>query len=461
MKKTVAALACALSFATALASPIQTDVSALKDVFAGEFKIGCLLSYRHVGFPDDPAVPGQSPVIERDGGALIARHMNSMSPGNNMKLAYTFDADSSARNAAAAKTDAERAYAETHPVIRFNGDLVAQLDWAKRRGFTFRGHTLVWHSSAPARFFLEGYAAGAPRASRETVAARMEFYVAEVMRLIHEGWPNLLSAMDVVNEAVDDAGESRTYESPWRQAFGDDSYVRLAFEFAKKYRDRYGEGQMKLYYNDYNTHLPRKAKAIARLCAPLHEAGLLDGIGMQEHDDLDGITAKAWIAGYETLEAACDEIAITEFDVALRTNEPNGVTLARQANVYAALFKCFLDRSAGSGRGKIVSVSKDGLNDALTFKANAASSIWDANNQCKPAFYEIVAMAQNYRALTDEIAKANAAFKNAAFTGGAIVNAELERALKGAKAALDANYASMESPSKALGAALAALRAAE
>ncbi len=61
------------------------------------------------------------------------------------------------------------------------------------------------------------------------------------------------------------------------------------------------------------------------------------------------------------------------------------------------LFKCFVERSFFSGRGKIISVSKDGLNDEWAFVKNA--SLWDAQNQCKPAFYEVVKVGINYNAL--------------------------------------------------------------
>src|SRR5574341_458971 len=125
---------------------IQTNVPALKNVYKNDFYIGCLLSYRNIGFPDDPPVPGQSAVITPNGGHLIKFHMNSMSPGNNMKPQFTVDINASAAayNAASA---ANKDSVDTHPVIRFNGDLIAQLNWAKRQGFTFRGHTLVWHRS--------------------------------------------------------------------------------------------------------------------------------------------------------------------------------------------------------------------------------------------------------------------------------------------------------------------------
>jgi hypothetical protein len=68
------------------------------------------------------------------------------------------------------------------------------------------------------------------------------------------------------------------------------------------------------------------------------------------------------------------------------------------------LFKLFVERSAGSGRGKIVNVSKDGLNDQYAFVANA--SLWDANNQVKPAFWAAVNVGIHYNALDSLIAHA-------------------------------------------------------
>jgi endo-1,4-beta-xylanase len=378
------------------ADPIQTNVPELKTVFVNDFKIGCLLSYRHVGFSSDPVVTGQSAVIDADGGYLIKYHMNSMSPGNNMKTMYTFDQTSSA-NAYNAASAAEKDSINTHPIIKFNADLTAQLNWAKRQGFTFRGHTLVWHSSAPQAFFYTGYNTSNVRLSKDKMMQRMENYIHDVIKLIHESWPGLLSAIDVVNESVNDGtGTFRTSGNEWYATFNDSSYVMKAFEFARKYTIEFGETQIKLYYNDYNTHNSAKADGIVKLVKPIFQAGYLDGIGMQDHDGSTPDTfptAEEWIKSYNKFDSVCTEMAVTEFDVITgNTNTPSAAILATQANQYAQLFKCFVDRSYFSGRGKIISVSKDGLNDAYTFKTNASSSLWDTRNQCKPSFYAVVNM---------------------------------------------------------------------
>jgi hypothetical protein len=280
----------------------------------------------------------------------------------------------------------------------------------------------------------------------------MENFIKEVMRILHEGWPGLLSAMDVVNEAVNEDGSDRAANNEWYTTFGDNSYVSKAFEFARKYSVQYGETQMKLYYNDYNTHVSAKADGIVALCKPIFDAGHLDGIGMQDHDAYNSPSAQQWIASYDKFSSACSEIAVTELDVRPSSNDLTSAVLTSQANQYSMLFKCFLDRSYRSGRGKVISVTKDGLNDELAFVANA--SLWDRQNQCKPAFYEVAAMAENYHALDTLIDYA-----------GGLVESEYEasqwlafsNALASAKKAMNENYSNSVSTAGVLSTARAKL----
>jgi endo-1,4-beta-xylanase len=387
---------------------VQTNVPALRAVYANDFTIGCLLSYRNIGFASDPPVPGQSPLATPPGGTLIKFHMNRMSPGNNMKPQYTVDITSSAAAYAAASTQAAKDSIDAHPVISFNGDIIAQLNWAVRQGFTFRGHTLVWHNQTPAAFFYSGYTTSGTRLTKAAMTARMGNYIEEVIRLIHTSWPGLLAAFDVVNEAIDDAtGAVRTTGNDWYTTFGDTTYVMTAFQFARQYTVQYGETQIKLYYNDYNTETPSKADGIVRLLTPIYQAGYLDGIGMQEHNNLSTPTAQTFITSYNKFNPICTEMSVTELDVATGSATPSAAVLATQANQYGMLFKCFVERSAKSGRGKIVNVSKDGLDDAYTFQTGQASSLWDANYQCKPAFFAVAHVGIYYNSLDSLIAYAD------------------------------------------------------
>jgi len=434
---------------------IQTNVPALKDVYAKDFYIGCLLSYAHVGFPTDPVVSGQSAVVDPYGGYLIKYHMNSMSPGNNMKAIYTVNMTASAAAYNAATTQAAKDSIDVNPIISFNGNLIAQLNWAKRQGFTFRGHTLVWYSQTPGTgFFCTGYSSTGVRLSKDKMTQRMENYIKEMIRQLHVGWPGLLSAFDVVNEAITDAGADRTTESDWYVTFGDNTYIAKAFEFARKYTQLYNETQIKLYYNDYNTTISAKADGIVRLVTPIFQAGNLDGIGMQEHDANGSPSAAAFIATYNKFAPICTEMAVTELDVTTGSATPTADQLQTQANQYGLLFKCFVERSYKSGRGKIINVSKDGLNDTYTFKTNQSSSIWDGNDQCKPAFYAVANVGLSYNALDSVITYARTIQRGAY---NAPSWSAFQTALASAITAHDQNYSVSLSADAGLGTAKSTL----
>lgn len=68
---------------------IQTNVPALKNVYAHDFRIGCWLFVQACRLSNRS---GGARTVGRgipNGGYLIKYHMNSMSPGNNMKPQYT------------------------------------------------------------------------------------------------------------------------------------------------------------------------------------------------------------------------------------------------------------------------------------------------------------------------------------------------------------------------------------
>jgi endo-1,4-beta-xylanase len=452
--KTIVVLILSVPFLAAQTDTIQTNVPALKKVYSNDFNIGCLLSYRNIGFTTDPYVAGQSAVATPNGGYLIKFHMNSMTPGNNMKPQYTVSISASAAAYTAAKDSVVKDSINTHPIVAFNGDMTAQLNWAKRQGFTFRGHTLVWHSQTPTEFFRTGYTSAGAYLTKEKMKARLENYIKSIINLIHASWPSMFSAFDVVNEAIDDGtGKVRTSSNDWYAVFGDSTYIMEAFQLARKYTGQYNEKQIKLYYNDYNTHIAKKADGIVRLLTPIYNAGLLDGIGMQEHDADNSPTAADWIATYNKFYPICNEMSVTELDVSTNsgTNTPSAAVLATQANQYGMLFKCFVERSYKSGRGKIISVSKDGLNDAYTFVANQSTSLWDGKNQCKPSFFAAVNVGVNYNAL-DTLIKFADSLKQTEYT--ALSWSNFKSVLESSKTIKTQNYSPAVSADTSLGGAI-------
>jgi hypothetical protein len=143
-------------------------------------------------------------------------------------------------------------------------------------------------------------------------------------------------------------------------------------------------------------------------------------------------------------------MAVTELDVTTGSATPSAAVLATQANQYGMLFKCFVERSYKSGRGKIINVSKDGLNDAYTFKTNQSSSLWNAQNQCKPSFYAVANVGVNFNALDSLISFADS-LKQSVYTTGSWAN--LVTALASAKNTKAQNYSASLSADTALGVA--------
>lgn len=383
-----------------------------------------------------------------------------MTPGNNMKPQYTVSISASASAYTAAKDSIAKDSINTHPIVSFNGDMIAQLNWAKRQGFTFRGHTLVWHSQTPAEFFRTGYTGTGAYLTKTKMTERLDNYIKSIISLIHTNWPLLFSAFDVVNEAIDDGtGKVRTTSNDWYTTFGDSTYIMNAFQITRKYTEQFGEKQIKLYYNDYNTHAAKKADGIVRLLTPIFQAGLLDGIGMQDHDANNSPTAADWIATYNKFNPICNEMSVTELDVSTNsgTNTPSAAILATQANQYGSLFKCFVERSYKSGRGKLISISKDGLNDAYTFVANQSTSLWDSKNQCKPSFYAAVNVGIYFNAL-DTLIKFADSLKQVEYTTASWVN--FSAALASAKTVKAQNFSQLVSADTSLGGVLTRLTSA-
>lgn len=230
-----------------------------------------------------------------------------------------------------------------------------------------------------------------------------------------------------------------------------------AFQLVHTYDSVYSETQIKLYYNDYNTETAIKADGIVRLCTPIFQAGYLDGIGMQEHNSNSSPTAASFIASYNKFYPICNEMAVTELDVTTGSANPSPSVLTTQANQYGMLFKCFVERSYKSGRGKIINVTKDGLNDSYTFKTNQSSSLWDGQDQCKPAFYAVVDVGVNYNALDSLISYADT-LQESKYSAASW--SHLVAALASAKSARDQNYSATVSAATALGQAKDSLQAA-
>lgn len=256
------------------AAPAEQE-PALKEVFAGDFRIGAALN--------SDQIYGKKPAET----ALILKHFNTLTAENIMK------------------------WEGIHPKAdQYNfepADRFAEL--GQKNNMFLVGHTLIWHNQTPAWVFLT--ADGKP-ADRQTLLGRMKDHIQTVVGRykgrIH-GW-------DVVNEAI--GGDGQLRKTKWLEIIGPD-YIAKAFEFAHQ-----ADPDAQLYYNDYDMWKPQHRQAVVRLVNELREKGLrIDGIGMQGHWGFDYPPIEEAEKSIESYAALGLKVMITELDLNVLPNAGN------------------------------------------------------------------------------------------------------------------------------------------
>ena len=307
----------------------KSEAKTLKEAFDGDFKVGVTTTSRYLS--------------EEDRVAQIKENFNSITMENEMKPESLLDWDGSEKSK------------DGMPVIK-EETLEKALKAAQEAGIPLRGHTLVWYSQTPEWFFSKKYDPSKGYVDKATMKKRMESYIKQVLTYCKENYPGLVYAWDVVNEAVGDDGNYRT-ESMWYETYGDFSYIKDAFTFARKYAE---EGT-KLFLNDYNEYIAQKRDLLYAKVVELYDAGLLDGVGMQSHWDMDFPSVDLFETALEKY-ASIDgiEIQLTEIDMHNTDDSEEG--LKKQAERYKEFFDV-ITKMKREGKANITSVTFWGLKD--------------------------------------------------------------------------------------------------
>ena len=307
----------------------KSDVKTLKEAFDGDFKVGVATTSGYLS--------------EEDRVAQIKENFNSVTMENEMKPESLLDWEGSEKSQ------------DGMPAIK-EETLEKALKAAREAGIPLRGHTLVWYSQTPEWFFSKKYDPSKGYVDKATMKKRMESYIKQVLTYCKENYPGVVYAWDVVNEAVGDDGNYRT-ESMWYETYGDFSYIKDAFTFARKYAE---EGT-KLFLNDYNEYIAQKRDLLYAKVVELHDAGILDGVGMQSHWDMDFPSVDLFETALEKY-ASIDgiEIQLTEIDMHNTDDSEEG--LKKQAERYKEFFDV-ITKMKREGKANITSVTFWGLKD--------------------------------------------------------------------------------------------------
>jgi endo-1,4-beta-xylanase len=111
--------------------------------------------------------------------ALVKKHFNSVTMSNLMKSCYLL------------KQEESKASEDGMPVLDFT-TIDDTLEWCMDNGMKMRGHTLVWHTQAPRWFFCKGYADDGKYVDKETMLARMESYIKQVLEHVQTNYPGVI-----------------------------------------------------------------------------------------------------------------------------------------------------------------------------------------------------------------------------------------------------------------------------
>ena len=355
MKKWLTLAASVLLMFTCIANAEEESLAALAAPHG--FKIGAPLSYFQMW--DQKYLK------------LLKSHFNSVTATNEMK-AYSLLDEAASRKSGM-------------PAMNYKA-ADEMVSWAQKNGIGVRGHVLVWDAYMLDWYFHEDFDSKKPYAGAETIRARTEAYITEVISHFETKFPGVVYCWDVVNEAVgDNAGEYspadprhlRTKRNGGDNLFekymGDD-YVEYAFLYAKNAVEALG-ADIKLYYNDYNAYFPEKAQAIRALAASVNSFVKTDD--GQARQLMDGIGMQGYIGGYGTQEGCLVsshigmirdeikrysemglEVQITE--MAVRNFDKSQAD--RHAAFYGDLFTMFTELNQ-NGENPLKAVSIWGLTD--------------------------------------------------------------------------------------------------
>lgn len=341
------------------------NATVLKDAFQNDFTVGAAIN--------------MGVINDKETMDFICQNYNSITMGNEMKPESLLDWE------ATEKSD------DGMPEIKTE-NLDKILKTAQENDIRLRGHCLVWHSQTPVWFFSKNYEPSEGFVDKDEMSKRMEVYIQKVLTFCQENYPGVVYAWDVVNEAMGDDGGYRT-ESGWYETYGDESYITDAFTFARKYADK----DVKLFLNDYNEYTPTKREMLVATLKKLREKGVVDGVGMQSHWDMDFPSVdmvESALEKYGEIEGL--EVQLTEIDMHNTDNSDEG--LEKQAERYKEFFEVIL-KADRTGVANVTNVTFWGMTDEDSWLSGFRGEtsyplLFDADFQKKPCFDSVLAVAK-------------------------------------------------------------------
>ncbi len=333
---------------------------------------------------------------------LVFKHFNSISCENDMKPEVILGSEPAE---ALAEEDIDQLQLNFAGGDKAADAVKAYNDANPGADVKMRGHVFVWHSQTPTWWFREGFKSNGDYVSKETMNARIDWYIKQVATHYDEKYPGLIYAWDVVNEQANDAGGIRM-GTDWSAVYGgSDEYIMQAFKSA----DTYLADDTILFYNDYNECTPTKCETIVGFLKDIREVIGEDrklGAGMQGHHDMA-------TPAYDVIEDAmrayaevADVVHITELDikstVGLTENSDLDIEFTKQAYRYKDIYEIAGKVNQETGN-KVENITVWGTHDAVSWLKTSNSVggsadgktpqyplLFDDYFTAKPAYWALV-----------------------------------------------------------------------
>lgn len=313
---------------------------------------------------------------------IIKDNFNSITCENEAKPQSVLD--QSASQALVTKTGDERQVAIT--VDQFE----KIYDWCEASHIKVRHHTFVWHQQTPEWFFKKGYSNNGEYVSKQIMLGRLDNFFKVMINTLDERWPELVYALDVVNEAIEEVGQIRQ-SGHWKDIIGED-FIYQAFVAANRHRLDY----MDLYYNDYAFDqeewggVERCRWACGTLLRDAIDEGLIDGIGIQSHIDKPEY-ADAVIEDAKIIHAAGLKCQITELDIACGGQSD----FENQKQLFRKIVGNVLEGNE-NGTMDVNAIIVWGITDNKSWHSNTSPLMFNADFSKKPAYYGFLDTLDEY-----------------------------------------------------------------
>jgi endo-1,4-beta-xylanase len=252
-------------------------------------------------FPIGTAINPDVDLASEDRKKFIAKHYNSVTAENQMKLKFI------------------------HPQKdKWNwtpaDDIVT---FARANKMKIRGHALIWQQNVPLWFIMNNGSFVTKeelyKNMKEHIDAMMNRYKADVY------------CWDVVNEAISDAPKDFFKEKDTLYKIAGEEYVEMAFRYA-----RAADPKAQLFYNDYRFSDSTKRRKIFELLKRLKAKGTpIDGVGMQSHYTPNEVTREYLQETIDMFAGIGLKVQITELDVSVYNyRDKNGPDVNKADDVY-------------------------------------------------------------------------------------------------------------------------------